>query len=386
MVITAARAFVDGVIRGPVTVAVESGRIVEVRWPGGPGGRLRADRGIVLEDGLLTPGLVDLQLNGAFGVDLPEASPEGWATVRSGLARAGVTAFQPTFVSAPLEALAGSFRCFTSLEPADQSQPGARVIGLHLEGPFLSPLRAGAHDLGSLVLPTAGNVTEFLASWPPGAVTMVTLAPELPGAMEAIGRLRAAGAAVSIGHSNALAEEVAAAAAGGASMVTHVFNAQRGLTQREPGVAGQALVDDRLGVGLIADLVHVAPQVCRLVMRAAGGRVALVSDAVSAAAMPPGRYRLGGGDVEVGADLDVARRGDGTIAGATVLLDQAVRNLASIGVPLEEVLAAVTRVPAEIAGRADLGRIAPGALADLVLWDESLRPVKTFIGGTEVAR
>jgi N-acetylglucosamine-6-phosphate deacetylase len=210
------------------------------------------------------------------------------------------------------------------------------------------------------------------------------LAPELSGALDAVRRLHRHGIVVSIGHSNALAAEVEAAVTAGARMVTHIFNAQRGLGHREPGVAGQALADPRLTVGLIADLHHVAPEVCLIIMQAARGRVALVTDAVASAGMPPGSYELGGQQIRISPGESFARRTDGTIAGSSLSMDVAVRNLVAIGIDPAEVIEAATRVPADVLGRQDLGRLAPGARADLVWWSDDLRPMRVWIGG-EVA-
>jgi len=186
---------------------------------------------------------------------------------------------------------------------------------------------------------------------------------------------------VSVGHSDALAAEVAAAADAGARMVTHLFNAQRGLDHREPGVAWQGLADPRLTLGLIADLHHVHPAVCRLVLAAAGGRVALVTDATAAAGMPPGRYRLGGEAIELRAE-GVPRRADGTVAGSVLRLDQAVANLVALGVDLAAAVGAASLVPADLLGRADLGRLAPGALADLAWLGDDLHALATWTAGT----
>ena len=181
------------------------------------------------------------------------------------------------------------------------------------------------------------------------------------GAIDAIQRVVNAGVRVSLGHTEAVAADVTAAADAGATCVTHIFNAQRPLGHREPGVPGQALADPRFTIGLIADLHHVAAQICTVVLRAASGRVALVTDATAAAGMPPGRYRLADVPVHVHADGEPPRRGDGRLAGSSLTLDAAIRNLVSIGIDLVQAVEAASRVPADALGRSDLGRIAPGA-------------------------
>jgi N-acetylglucosamine-6-phosphate deacetylase len=213
-------------------------------------------------------------------------------------------------------------------------------------------------------------------------LTLLTLAPELTGALEAIKRLTGAGVPVSIGHTDATAAQVEAAADAGATLVTHIFNAQRGLAHREPGVPGAALADERYRVGLIADLHHVAAEICTLIFRAAPGRVVLVTDAIAAAGMEPGAYVLAGIPVTLGED-GVPRNADGTIAGSALTLDQAVRNMIGLGLSVPRVIEAASLVPADALGRTDLGRIAVGSRADLVHWTEDFHPARTWVDGRE---
>lgn len=373
----APRLLVGDRIIGPGSVAVDGGRVVEIgSAPPAAGGGAEHIR---LPDGLLTAGMVDLQVNGGFGIDLAIAGPSGWGQLARRLPRHGVTAFQPTFVTAPIAELQAAVGRAAAARPALRPPEHARILGVHLEGPFLSPERPGVHDPALMLLPTAKALDTLLANGGQ-AVTMVTLAPERRGGIEAVRRLRAAGVVVSVGHSDATAAQVSAAADAGATMVTHIFNAQRGLGHREPGVAGQALDDSRLHIGLIPDLLHVCAPVCRLVMAVAGDRVALVSDATAAAGMPPGRYSLGGRRVEVTGD-GPPRDADGTIAGSALCLDRGVRNLVGAGCDPAAVLTAATRVPADVLGRRDLGRLAVGTHADLVWWGEDLRVRRTWIGG-----
>lgn len=376
--IWAPRLLLEGRLTGPGTVVVDGGRIVDV-VPGHPG----ASNGrLALPHGILTPGMVDLQLNGMYGVDLADADDADWHEVLHRLPSTGVTAFQPTVITAPLDALAGALSRARTAR-ARLGGTGARILGVHAEGPFLSPDRAGMHPAHLMLDPTPERLDALLDTGA-GILSMVTLAPERPGGMAAVRHLVERGVRVSVGHTDATAAQVREAADAGAGMVTHVFNAQRPLGHREPGVPGQALADPRLTVGLIADLQHVAPEVCTVVMQAAPGRVALVTDAVAAAAMPPGRYRLGGVEVVVAEQGAVPRRTDGTIAGSVLTLDAAVRNLVAIGVDAATVLDAAAAVPARVLGRPDLGRLATGAAADLVWWSDDLHPLCTWIDGTSV--
>jgi N-acetylglucosamine-6-phosphate deacetylase len=336
--------------------------------------------------GLLSQGLVDLQLNGAFGVDFISADEAGWETVAAALPATGVTAYQPTFTTAPIETLVAGLQRAVTARQRLAGEPYARLLGVHLEGPFLSPAQPGVHPREHMLHPTAAHLDALLdAEAERSIITMLTLAPELPGAVDAVGRLVDAGIRVSMGHTDATAEQVRASTDAGACMVTHLFNAQRGLGHREPGVAGQALADARLVVGLIADLMHVAAEIVTVVMNAAAGRVALVTDGIAAAGMPPGRYLLGDTPVDVLSD-GLPRTAAGTIAGSTLTLDRAVRNLVSVGVPAAVALEAASRVPADVLGRADLGRIAPGTCADLVWWSDDMHPLRTWVGGRPAGR
>lgn len=382
LTISAPRAVLDGRMTGPVEVAIEDGVIRAVRPADGVSD-------LMLVDGVLTAGLVDIQINGAFGVDFSSADDDAWDRVAASLPSTGVTAFQPTYITAPLGALVSGLH--TAIEARERQEAGdrslgvaARILGVHLEGPFLSPVRHGVHEKRFLADPTPEAIDRLLSAPGHEMLTMVTLAPELPGALDAIRRLTQAGVRVSVGHTDATADQITAAADMGATLVTHIFNAQRGLAHREPGVPGATMADRRFYCGLIADLHHVAPEVCSLVWKGARGRVVLVTDAIAAAGMPPGDYELSGIPVELGAD-GVPRNADGTIAGSALTLDQAVRNMISLGLPEAQVIEAASRIPADALGRADLGRIAVGARADLVWWSDDFHPLRTWVDGREAA-
>ena len=376
MRLSARSAVVDGALT-PVTIRVDDRLITALEPHADP----EAD--IVLDDGILTAGLVDIQINGAFGVDFAAADEAGWDAVAARLPSTGVTSFQPTLITAPLPQLIAGLDTATEARDRQEDGPYARILGVHLEGPWLAPRKKGVHEARHLAEPTPEAVDALMSAVGFDILTLLTLAPELPGALEAIKRLSSAGVAVSIGHTDATAAQVEAAADAGATLVTHIFNAQRGLAHREPGVPGAALSDSRYRVGLIADLHHVAPEICTLIFRAAPGRVVLVTDAIAAAGMPPGAYVLAGIPVELGED-GVPRNADGTIAGSALTLDQAVRNLLGLGMPVPTVIEAASKVPAEALGRADLGRIAVGARADLVHWTEDFHPVRTWVDGREL--
>jgi N-acetylglucosamine-6-phosphate deacetylase len=350
---------VDGLVAGSA-VTVEHGRIVSVDAGGGD---------LVLPDGILAPGLIDLQVNGCFGVDFAQSTD--WETATRRLPETGVTSFLPTFVTAPLDDLVAGLRRVPS------GLPGARILGVHVEGPFLAEARRGAHDATLFCDPTPERLDALLE---PGTMALITLAPERFGALEAIRRLSREGVLVSAGHTDATAEVVSAAAGAGARMVTHVFNAQRGIHHREPGVAGWGLADPRLACGLILDGHHVVDAVARIALAAAPGRIALVTDAIAATGMPPGLYELGGAPVIV-RDGEPPRRHDGTLAGAALRLDDAVARAVALGLPVAAAIEAASRIPADLLGRRDLGRIEPGAVADLVWLGPDLRARAAWIGG-----
>ncbi len=362
----------------PGYVAVTGGRVSAVAAGPPPG---RPD--VELATGVLLPGFVDLQVNGYYGIEMSAADPDGWALVGGRLPETGTTAFLPTFITAPLGELGAELRCVASFVPG--LPPGAaRVLGVHVEGPFIAPARRGAHNADWIVPPEPAAIGELLAAGA-GVLRMVTLAPEAEGGLAAIERLTGAGVLVSVGHSDATGRQVAEAAAAGARMVTHVFNAQRPLGSYEPGVTGQALTDHRLTSGLIADLHHVCREACLIAFATAPGRICLVTDASACAGMPAGRYLLGGEPIDLSpGDGAPPRRPDGGLAGSALRMDRAVANMVSAGVGLDVAVTAATRVPADLIGRPDLGRLAPGAAADLAWLGDDLQARGTWIDGERV--
>lgn len=324
--------------------------------------------------GIAVPGFVDLQVNGFAGVDFFSADTEGYRRAGEALLQCGVTAYQPTFITSPEDELAAALREI----PRNGASP--RILGAHLEGPFIAPERLGTHPAESRRDPDSGLLERLLEA---GPVSHVTLAPELPGAFELIDLLRKRGVTVSCGHSNATAAQAREAFARGAKTVTHIFNAMRPFAAREPGLAGAALVSGDVAVQVILDGVHLADDTARLVWQAAGGRVALVTDAIAAAGAGDGSYTLAGVDFEV--ENGVARRADRVLAGSTVPMIEAVRNLIALGAPVASALAAASAVPARIAGRPELGTLEPGSAADVVVLDDRLEIVRVVVRGDDAA-
>ncbi len=329
---------------------------------------------------LVVPGFVDVQCNGAVGVDIT-ADPERLWEVAAALPRWGVTSWLPTVVTAPPVIRTRALAALRSGPPGgpDGVRPFALPLGLHFEGPFLAPERRGAHPAEHLRAPDPSLVAD--EGWGrQSGVALVTLAPELPRALDVVRELVAAGVVVSAGHSSASADEATVAIDAGVTGVTHLFNAMGPLHHRDPGLAGVALSDERVRVGAIADGIHLHPATVALAARALGDRLCLVTDAVAALGMPAGRVPLG--ELEAFATDEGVRLTDGTLAGSDLSLDRAVRNLVSFArVSLPAAVAAATIAPAALLGLGDRGVIRAGAVADLTLLDTSGAVVATVVGG-----
>ena len=365
---------------GPGWVRLDGGLVTGV-GSGRPPGAVD----VVLTTGVLAPGLLDAQVNGAFGVDFAGADDVARAGVLDALPTSGVTAVVPTVITAPVAELVTDLRRLRAAAAALAARPGAaRLLPAHVEGPFLAERRRGAHPRELLRDPAPDVVDALLEAGADGVLGYVTLAPERSGAIEAIGRFVRAGVQVAVGHSDADEATVHAAADAGATLVTHLYNAQRPMHHRDPGVVGAALVDDRLTCGLIVDGYHVLPAAVRVAFTCKPGRIMLVTDAMAALGMPEGTYALGGQRVVV-REGEPPRLDDGTLAGAAGRLDDAIGLAVAAGVPLQQAVEAATRVPADAMRHYRLGRLVPGGPADLV-WlapdgDHPLRARATWVGG-----
>ena len=320
--------------------------------------------------GIAAPGFVDLQVNGFAGIDFLSADAEGYRLAGEALLETGVTAYLPTFITSPEEQL------LAALREVPRGGDGPRVLGAHLEGPFLSALRLGIHSADSRRNPDVDLLERLLDA---GPVRLVTLAPELPGATKVIERLLRREIAVSCGHSDADAEQANRAFDLGVRSVTHLFNAMRPFHHRDPGIVGAALARPEVVIQLILDWVHVAPVTAAMVWQAAQGRVALVTDSVAGAGLDDGAYRLGELDVEI--RDGVARGPTGALAGSTLTMIDAVRNLHSLGVPLEDAIGAATEVPARVLRLPATGRVGVGLPADLVVLSDELEVERVLVEG-----
>lgn len=352
-------------------VLVENGRVTWV-GPGEPENQGGVER-LGGDDAIIAPGLIDLQVNGFGGHDAA-TGVEAVRQIARRLPETGVTGFLPTIITAPLRD-AATFPAVVA-EAGEADGAGARVLGAHLEGPFLNPQRRGCHDASLMIEPSPENVRLLLAN----PCRLITLAPELPGGLDAVRTLARAGVVVSAGHSNATYEQGRAAVDAGVRFGTHLFNAMSPLHHREPGLPGALLSSDQAVTGLIADGVHVHEALLTLtVARKGEDGIALTTDQVAAAGMPPGRYRLGGG--EVISDGHTVRRAEGMLAGSVATMPQLVRIAAGLsGSSLRAALAMASLTPARALGL-PLGRIAPGTAADLVVMGRDLQVRATLVAG-----
>lgn len=321
-------------------------------------------------------------MNGYGGVQFARCDGAGVRDIQEALARRGTTHFLATITTSPLEMYATALDVLAAATApgADGAGMLARILGVHLEGPFLAASRRGAHPERYLRDPDVALVDDWLARAP---IRMMTLAPERPSALALIDHLVRRGVTVSIGHTDADAALAHAAVDAGATAHTHVWNAHRPVRSRDPGSGGVAL--SRAGVVpcFIADLVHIAPEVLGLSVAASAERYVVVSDVSSAAGRPDGRV------VDDGVTFDIAggavRLADGTLAGSASLLDQSLRNLLEMGRPVTEAVAALTSRPARLIGIPDVGELSVGGLADVVVLDDRFEVVQVLIAGRSVA-
>ncbi len=359
------------------TVVIEQGTIqalLATRPQPGP-----ADQVINASDLYVAPGLIDIHVHGADGCDTMDATPEALHRMARFFAAHGVTSYLPTTMTASGPAISAAIEAAANFQPPAD---GAAHLGLHLEGPYLSGHHKGAQPEIYLRAPQPEEYRTWFAS---AQVRLVTVAPELEGSLAMIEAGALEGVEFAVGHSDADFETVVEAADHGLRQATHVFNAMLGLHHRRPGSLGAVLTDDRIYAQLIADGVHVHPAMVKLVVRAKGpGRTILITDAMRATGLPDGVYDLGGQATIV--KDGVARLEAGNLAGSTLTLDAALRNvMAFTGLSLTEALPMATAIPAEalnLTGRK--GCLAVGADADIILLDSDLKVARTIVGGQTV--
>ncbi len=381
--ITAATLFTPLERIEPPLLLVEDGSIVEVTSRARrelPGNCRTVDFG----DGILAPGFIDIHIHGGAGHDVMETGADPLPAVEKLLARHGVSSYFPTTVTAPLDTtLAALERLAGAIEAAGKNPNSdgqrARPLGIHLEGPFISHVRRGVHPPENLLVPSLPAFDRFWQA-ARGHIRVITIAAELPGAMEVIAEASRRGVCVSLGHSDADLNAARAAVAAGARHATHTFNAMRPLDHRDPGILGEVLTDDRVSADIIADGIHLDPAVVDLFIRAKGAEGAvLISDATAATGMPDGRYRLGSLEVEV---KDGRCTAGGKLAGSVLTMDRAVRNVMQFARwDLQQTLRLATLNPARVTGLSTQGELKPGARADLVVLSPTGEVRNTIIGG-----
>ena len=331
---------------------------------------------------IAVPGFVDVHIHGAGGHDVMEGTAEGLRVVARTLATHGTTSFVATTVTADPDAITAAAEGI-SRHIAVQHQTEdlhAEILGVHFEGPFISPARRGVHPPQWLKLPSADLLQKFIDS-AGGHALILTIAPELLGAMPCIDAARKAGMVVGIGHTDATYEQARAAIARGAHHAIHVYNAMRPFSHRDSGVIGAVFTSPEVTAELIADGVHVDETAMRVLLQAKGaGCVILISDGISATGMPDGKYMLG--NLEVTVAGGVCRNAEGRLAGSTLTLDRALRNIVNLGIPLSDALRMLTLNPATLLGiEFKKGSLRPGADADIILLDQALHITQVWTRG-----
>ena len=383
---TARRLLTPNGVVAPALMVVDDGRIREIvalaeRQP--PTGAAHCD----FREGVIVPGYLDLHIHGNAGYDVMDERAEALPVIERMLAGHGVTSYFPTTVTAPMDRTLRALERLADAIEARQQKSGdgkggrAAPLGIHLEGPFISHARRGVHPAENLRPP---KVETFGRFWEAarGQIRMMTLAPELEGAIELIRVAAARGVCVSLGHSDADFAATERAIDAGARHATHIFNAMRPLQHRDPGILGAVLTDSRVSADIIADGIHLDPAIVKLVAQSKGPELTvLITDATAATGMPDGRYRLGSIEVDV---HDGKCTFEGKLAGSVLTIDRAVRNLSQFaGWTLFEAVAAATENPARVVRCADKGVLRAGADADFLVLNERGEVLRTYVGGAE---
>ena len=379
--IHAARAFT------PATEIKDAGILVrdDVIEAIGPRAGMRLPSGaeeILATDKTAIPGFIDVHIHGAGGHDVMEGTPEAFRSITRKVAEHGTTSLLATTVTARTDDTVRAVEGIASYIAIqhETEEPRAEILGIHFEGPFISKERRGVHPAELIQAPSAPMLSRFLKA-AAGNARIMTIAPELFGAAPCIDAAREAGLVVSIGHTDATYEQARAAMARGARSATHVFNAMRPFSHRDPGVIGAVLTSLDINAELIADGVHVDEAAMKLLLLAKGASgITLVSDGLSATGMPDGKYTLGGMEVTVSGG--VCRNSAGVLAGSTLMLDRALRNIVHVGASLPDAVRMLTLNPASLLGiEFKKGSLRAGADADSLVLDESLQVTKVWARG-----
>jgi N-acetylglucosamine-6-phosphate deacetylase len=381
LVLHAGRALTPTAEINDAGILIREGQIEEI----GPREGMRLPDGaqeISAVDQTAVPGFVDVHIHGAGGRDVMEGTVEALAGVTNMVARHGTTSFVATTVTANPEttvrSVEGIARYISGQHETEEAR--AEVLGIHFEGPFISPARRGVHPAEWLKLPSAELLEKFVRA-AAGSALILTIAPELLGAIPCIDAARKAGMVVAMGHTDATYEQARAGIAHGVRHAVHVYNAMRPFSHRDSGVIGAVLTSPEVSAELIADGVHVDETAMRMLVQAkrAGGMI-LISDGISATGMPDGKYMLG--EFEVTVSGGICRNAEGKLAGSTLTLDRALRNIVALGTPLADAVRMLTLNPATLLGlEFKKGALRPGADADIVLLNEALRISGVWVRG-----
>jgi N-acetylglucosamine-6-phosphate deacetylase len=366
-------------------VAVEEG-VITYAGPQDGLGRPKADLAKLPSDSVVVPGFIDTHIHGCMGADVMDAAPDSLALISKTLLGQGVTAWLPTTMSQSSEAIEQALQAVDLYARDERSSEGASVLGVHLEGPFISKEKRGAHDPAHIAPPSVQSYERWSRACG-GRIRQMTLAPELPGALDLIRRLARDGVVASVGHANCAAAVAAEAFEAGATKATHLYNAMSGLERRRPGAAAAVLLSEHVAAEMIVDGVHLSPEIVRLTVKVLGkDRIVLITDAMRGQGLGQGHFDLGG--LRVVVKDNEARLADGTLAGSVLDMNRAVANMVRFtGCELTEASAMASANPARVLGLDHvMGTIEVGKLADLTVLGPDLQVVQTRLGSGEAAR
>jgi N-acetylglucosamine-6-phosphate deacetylase len=377
LILTNGKVYLDGAWKTGLDLLVKEGKIVDIK----PQGTQKEGKVVDAQGGYITPGFIDIHIHGSNGSDVMDAQTSSLENISNFLAGNGTTSWLATTMTVSPDKIRNAMKTVADYME-DESQKGAQILGVHMEGPFLSPLAKGAHDENYIAPPTK-EIYSRMTEGIPDIVRLITMAPETEGALEFAKYLQERNITASIGHTRATYEQCRDALNCGMNHVCHFYNAMSALNHREPGAVGAILENDNATIELIADLIHLHPAAIRLAVQVKGrDRTVLITDAMAATGLKDGEYELGGLPVYV--KNGEARQEDGTLAGSTLTQDRALTNMIKIGIPSEDVIAMLTETPArQIGVNTFKGKLQKGFDADINILDNEFKVKSTYIKGIE---